>query len=413
VFYQKKMMSLFYKFYHGLGLGIIGGAEMLIALYPILSSYQYGPIPFSLLIILLVCFIYYRRKQIITPLKSKIYKVLAAYVILHDIILIIVMGGEVPSVFINSLIALVISIMAVILITPKINWSKLEGCINWVTLICIIGMLYQYIRVQNGEVVGMLKIPFLPASGLERYNELYPRPHSFFEEPAMYAQFMLIPLFLALLRKNFIWAGIIAVSVLMSSSTTGLVLIFVEFVLFVFVGKSSIRAKAILLVLGGVLVWTLFNTDVFSMATDKFNNESDESVENIRLVQGPAIVSTMQQSDFVFGAPYANTYQYCIERRISTALFEVYGSGDDSVVYMTTIWQLFLRFGIVGVVLYLLSYIKLCKNRLLLPLLICFLVMTITASFWFGPSFVYYSIFLFGFHMNYSLYENTKTRKLV
>ena len=160
------------RLYYKPSLNKVGLPEMLIALYPILCSYQYGPIPFSLFIIIIVCFIYYRRKQKLTPLKSKIFKALAVYVILHDIILLFVRVGDVPSVFINSLIALVISIIAVIIITPEINWPKLEGSINWVALICILGMFYQFAQVQNGGEVGMLKIPLLPASGLERYNEL-------------------------------------------------------------------------------------------------------------------------------------------------------------------------------------------------------------------------------------------------
>lgn len=380
-----------------LNLNRIGLVELLIALYPILSSYQYGPVPLSLFVLLLVMGLVILKNNKITFLNNRTFKILSLYVIIHDILLIFVMGNNTPSFFFNSLIALVLTLFAIFLVTPYIRWDKLVGAINWVSIICVIGMTYQYLQVRGGQSVGMLKLPLLPESGLARYIDLYDRPHSFFEEPAMYSQFMLVPMFIALIKKQYVWSGIIALTVLMSSSTTGLILVFVQFLIVILLGETAKKSKIILCLIGCGMAWMLFNTDTFSAATDKFTHESEHSVENVRLVQGPAVVSTMEFSDYFLGAPYANAYQYCIKRGISLELFEVYGKGDDAMVYMTTIWQLILHFGVVGALLYIMVYVKLLKERKILPLLICYIIMIITAAFWFGPYFAFYNFIIFSF----------------
>lgn len=391
------MMNVLKNFFYKLNLDTIGWPEMLIAMYPILSSYQYGPLPFSLFILLIVLYILYKRNIKLITLNNKRYKLMVTYIIMHEILLIFFMDN-VPSFFINSLVALVISLLSVLFITPYVNWNKLIGCINWVTLVSIIGIVYQYFQVRAGESVGMLKIPFLPASGLARLNELYPRPHSFFEEPAMYAQFMLIPIFISLIKKQYFWTGIIAVSVFMSSSTTGLVLIFLEMFIFIILGKTSFWTKIILFIIGFSFIWTLFNTDIFESAISKLTHVRTTYDENVRIVQGPTIVSTMENVDYIFGVPYANAYRYCIDRGVPGSMYDVYGNGDDASVYMTTIWQIILRFGIIGLFFYLTSFFAYFRNRLLLPILICFIIMSVTASLWFGPYFVFYCIFIFAFN---------------
>ena len=381
-----------------LNLKSVGLVEMLMALYPILSSYQYGPIPFSLLVLLIAIIVILLKNGNLAVLSSKDIKWLAAFVVLHDIVLMFLMGSDTPGFFINSLISFVISFAALLFIIPYINWTKFEGSINWVALISIAGLIMQYIQVQSGQEVGMLKIPFLPDSGLSRYHQLYGRPHSFFEEPVMYSQFMLIPLFIALLKKRYLWAGIISLTIFMSSSTTGLVLTFIMMLVFVFMGKMSKKSKFVIILLGGGFILLLISTDLFAVAINKFNRERDyTSVENVRLVQGPVVVSTMESTDYILGAPYANSYQYCVKRGISFSLFRVYGSGDNAMVYMTTFWQLILRFGIVGLFFYLMVYIRLFKYKELLPLTICACIMIYTASFWIGPLFVFYIISLYSF----------------
>ena len=381
----------------------IGTIEFIVALYPILSCYQYGPIPLSLLT-LVILFLVIRNKSRETVLHNQIkdLKRLTAFVLLHDFVWIFVMGVNTPAVFINSLISLSITLLTLKSIIPYCKWERLVGSINAVSLICVIGLFYQFIQVQNGESVGMLKLPLLPESGLSRHD-MYPRPHSFFEEPASYSQYMLVPMIMGLIYKNYLWVGLIALSVLLSSSTTGLLLLFVLIIIYVLLGNAPIWSKTVIVLIGGSLIWLLLNSDLFTFAIEKFLYESENSSDNIRLAQGPAIVSTMNFGDFLFGAPYANAYDYCIKRGVSTSLFEIYGKGKDSIVYMTTFWQLLLRFGVTGFTLYILVFLKFIKYRDIVPLVICFLIMTYTAAFWFFQSFVFYVLIFYSYANHYEL----------
>ena len=390
-----------------LNLNKIGLPEMLVALYPILSSYQYGPVPFSVLVILIILVIYMAKYNKLKSIESKHIKRLFLFFVLHEIALIFILGSETPGFFVNFTISIIIYFIGIIYITPLLNWKKFVGSINWVAIISLVGIIIQYIQVRNGQDVGMIKLPLLPESGLSRYHELYPRPHSFFQEPVMYSQFMLIPLFLALIKKQYVWFGIMALSVFMSSSTTGLVLVFVMLLVFMLQGKISIRVRALILIMGGGLIYLLINTDLFSFTMEKFDRESNiTSTENVRLIQGPLVVSTMEVPDFAFGAPYVNAYQYCVKRSISLSLFVTYGRGNDATVYMTTFWQLILRFGVIGLLLYLMVYISLLKYKELLPLSICAIIIIYTALFWFGAFYVFYVIFMYSYAYRNKIVRN-------
>lgn len=398
-------MNFLRKICNSLQLGKVGAVEILIAMYPILSSYQYGPVPFSLLTLLIIIFLLVKKNSNLSFKSTKEFKWLTIFVLVHDFLLIFLMVEEVPFFYINSYISLIVTLLSIILISPYVNWNKLDGSINWVTGICIIGLVYQYFQVRSGMSVGQLKLPFLPGSGLNRYDILYPRPHSFFEEPAMYSQYMLVPLFIALFKQRYIWAGIIAVSVLLCSSTTGLALVFILLATYLFIGKASKISKALILLLGAGLICTLLNTDVFEQTTNKILKESTNSSKSVRLTQGPTVFSAMESSEMILGAPYANAYRFCKARGLM-GLVDVYGRGDSSMVYVTTLWQLILRFGLVGLCLYMLVYIKLFKYRDLIPLLSCIIIMTYTASLWFGPAFVFYQIFLYSFVRQYRYTNN-------
>ena len=119
--YKEAIMNVINKIYRDLNLNKVGWSEMLIAMYPILASYQYGPVPFSLLVLLVVIFILYKRYGMLRSLKNKWFMIMATYVIIHDIFLIFFMGFSTPSFYINSLIALIISLTAVFLISPYLN----------------------------------------------------------------------------------------------------------------------------------------------------------------------------------------------------------------------------------------------------------------------------------------------------
>ena len=180
--------------------------------------------------------------------------------------------------------------------------------------------------------------------------------------------------------------------------------------------KTGVWSKLLLLISGVVLVFLLFSNDYFSGSVEKIERESDVEHLNqsVRMAQGFYVVSTMGPRDFVFGVPYGNAYDYAKGEGI-VGNFVVYGDSEDASIYMTTIWQLLLRYGVVGLFLYLILYIKAGKRaKGLWPLIACFMLRIITAADFISSTFVMNMIFIYTYiryvsnlQMKNQIYENS------
>ena len=289
----------------------------------------------------------------------------------------------------------------------------LLGSINWVTIICMIGMFYHAALVAMGNKVGQIPLPFLEVS---RQDVEYARPLGFFPEPGAYAGFMLYPLFIALSKRQWWWSLTIAIGILASTSTNGIALLFIMITFTMLSSKIGVWSKVLLLILGVVLVFLLFNNDYFSGSVEKIERELDVEhlSQSVRMAQGFYVVSTMDPGDFVLGVPYGNAYDYAKGEGI-VGNFVVYGDGEDASIYMTTIWQLLLRYGVVGLFLYLILYIKAGKRaKGLWPLIACSMLRIITAADFISSTFVMNMIFIYTYiryvsnlQMKNQIYENS------
>ena len=127
------------------------------------------------------------------------------------------------------------------------------------------------------------------------------------------------------------------------------------------------------------------------------NKLEDTDVEtNIRLAQGPYVVGTMESLEMVAGAPYHNAYDYCMEGRAPMAVFY------KEEVYMSTIWMIILKYGFIGLFLYLLVYYKMLRdNRETIPLIVCLLATMFSSGYGLGINYVYTSTGLLLMYSNY------------
>ena len=374
----------------------VGFLEIMLALYPILANYRFGAIPFNLFILVILDIIVLQNRSKRERFRAKEFVFFTIFILLHEIVWLVVIDNP-PSYFISSIVAFSILLISVIIISPALNWNKLVGSLNWVTIISLAGIAIQYVQVANGELVGQIPLPFLEG-GASRVDDLYERPHSFFPEPAAYALFMLMPLFFSLYQKKFIWALIIAIGILASSSTTGLLLLFFMPLVTIFMGKAKISTKIGVLAVGAVLLAVIMNTDFFEASLTKLIFESENVEESARLSQGISIVSYMSPEHYVLGVPYATAHDF-LKGVGSLGQFEVWGTGDEASVYITTFWNILLRFGVVGLLLYLIIYIKpALQNRNLWPLIACCLVILFSASLYISATFTFQFICIYSFN---------------
>lgn len=364
-----------------LNLRNVGLLEMLFALTPILMGFNLGPIPLSALMWVVMIGVVALQKG---KLKLKNFKPLMWFIIywfVHQLFLLFVTNFNV-----NTLIVQVVYFAAVFFLYPVMDLGKMRGSFNWVAIISILGLLYQWADVAQGNGVHPLEIPGLTMPE-GRMEHLILRPSSFYMEPAAYVAYMICPIALALVDKKYIWAILMILSVFLTTSTTGIVLSFILLVASLFANKAKGSSMLIVLVVGAGMVYALNTLEEFSAGVEKLEN-TDAST-SVRLSQGIHVVQTMHTNEYIFGVPYSDAYNYCKSGRCTDV--EYYGES----VYMPTFWDLILRFGIVGLILYLSIYVKILRmSKKTIPLCVALLSTMFSSGYSIGPMFVFTLIVL-------------------
>ena len=162
--------------------------------------------------------------------------------------------------------------------------------------------------------------------------------------------------------------AIMVLSVFLSTSTTGIVGVFIMLATSLFMQKKMNKSSIIILLLGAGFAFALFNSSFFELGVEKLLTTESGTNEH-RLEQGMYIVSTMEPGEWLFGVPYSSPAHYCLSGRATNVAW--YGSGADATVYMSTFWYVILRFGFVGLLIYLNIYLQVFRmSRKVWPLLI-------------------------------------------
>lgn len=378
-----------------LSLNHIGVLELLFAFYCILSGYSWGVVKGNLLFLLIMSVFAYLRKK-----KNNIHlnelKWLMAFVAIHEFVVAIAIDA--PGYMINNTISALVSCFLIFPIVKAIRIEKLAGAINLVAIISIVGIVYHYLIIRNGGTVTPIPIPFL--GGVDSASRLYEegsRPTSFYWEPAAFVTYMLVPLFLSLRERKYIWSAIIIASMFLSTSTTGITMSILMLVCYVFTQDVKMKYKAMIVTIACAFVWMLFSTDLFSAGLDKMAETDIESTS--RTVNGPAMVFNMPTLHLITGMPAANPFDYYMSGGFKASEIVI----KDNTIYCSTIWLVLAKYGIIGTLLFLWLYIKPLKTtREILPYIIVLFASMFFQSFTIGTSgFVFQLIFVYVFVYSY------------
>lgn len=366
----------------------VGFLELMFALTPMLSSFSLGSMPLSLLMwVVLVVIVALKGKLD----RTKVFKPLLFFILywfVHGIAIMLV-----DDVNLNGFIAQLIYFVSVFLLYPVLDLKKLKGSLNWVAVVSIMGLIYQWIDIQRGGMIHPLGIPGLTMPENRLLTESL-RPSSFYMEPAAYVAFMICPLFIALFEKKYIWGVTIILSIFLTTSTTGLVLSFVILGMSVLSArKMKVWTWVVTLLIGGGLYYALINFDAFELGVQKVEN-TDTST-NVRLTQGVYVVGTMQPSEYIFGVPYSSAYNYCKSGRAMNV--EFYGKS----VFVPTFWEILLLYGLVGIILYMYIYYYLFKrDRTSRSLIIALCMVLFSSSYAIGVYYIFTLIIILAMYRN-------------
>lgn len=341
-----------------LELNHIGVVEVLFAATPLLSGFGLKGLPLSVLmwVILIVLSFIVPPRLSFSFVRFPAFTLFVLYWVIHTLFILLL-----SEVNINSCIAQLLFFLSVFVVTPIIDFRRLKGSLNWIAIITLIGLLFQLPEVFSGGVVHPISIPGLdmPESRLE--NSII-RPSSFFMEPAAYVGFMVFPLFLSLLDRKFIWSSILILSIFLTGSTTGIVVVFIILIVYTMTQNVELKNKVLVIILGLALLYAFTTLGIFNVGLEKLGETNVET--NVRLSQGRYIVSTMLPNELLFGAPFSDAYHYCISGRAT----DVYYYGES--VFMPTLWSIILLYGIFGLVLYSIVHYSLFRqSRQTLPCL--------------------------------------------
>lgn len=364
----------------------IGILEILYALYPIMSSYQIGSIPMDFLWIIILDIFALRISY--SYFRVNIMYFLFSLVLLHEFVLYLANGLD--SSHFNNILSIGLMLVSIFIIAPALNLNKMKGAINLIAILSCFGIFYHAVMILSGNTVSPIPIPFLPAPNTEsRIFQESIRPLSFFVEPGAFAGFMMMPLFLALSNKKWVLVAFYVFSILLSTSTNGIVMTPILIVLFILLGKVSLKAKLVPIILIISMSFVFLNSPLFESGIKKI--EDTDTGTNQRLSNGPSFVQRLPTEYLIWGMPVRNADEY-IEKGY-------YGGGDPRVgnetLYMSDFWNIISIYGIIVLIVHIMVYLYFIKKDIsLVPYMGILFVALFTTRRAYGCSYAIDMIFL-------------------
>lgn len=190
------------------------------------------------------------------------------------------------------------------------------------------------------------------------------RPMSFFREPSMFAASIIPFLFLALKRRDFRWSVFTSFFLLISSSTVGVVICVLLWVLFLLRSDVKIEKKAFAITLLALMTVVFATAPIFQDAFSKFMETSQGGgTYTARITVGFEVLSKMSPHELVLGAAASSPEIYIFSNsgsfsEMSAMYYLLHGN-----LFLNTVAQLFFRYGIIGTILLLICLVALLKNE--------------------------------------------------
>lgn len=324
--------------------------EIFIPLFCLLSQYEIAGVQGGILcgsVVVCLYFIRYRELNLYKPLF-----VLFLFMLFHDIIKAFSIGFNV-----GIWIERVIYLLLLGCIRKRVDEENLYKVWKVIGVVCIFGLFYQSFQVYIlGQSVSTIKLlPFLESNS-ENYLLKYNRPHSFFLEPAAYCTWMLPWLCMCMKRKKTVWMILISLSILLSTSSTGILMTGVIWLFYAFAsarneGKyfNSLMIVGILII--GISVFT--NLSFFTIALNKLTNISVKDTSNsVRLILGFQLFWAAPFIYKLLGIPYMNVENYLRSGEVALNKYKL-NLSISYLGFVNAIGNCMLVYGVVGLGLYL------------------------------------------------------------
>ena len=326
---------------------------------------------------------------------------LYAWILIQSIVLILlnldyVDNGE----LIKNTIYFLTFIMIVITFPPNIDFVLMKKILFFISYICLGALFVQAFTLY------ILELPItswtLFKSLTDRVFDAYTgsRPSSFFYEPQHYASFMIPIIILKLMDKKILYPIIISFSVVLSTSTQGILIVFVIWILYLLYSRNYKIIFAGTLVVA-LSIYLFISLDVFSYALDKLR--ATDFMNNIRVPKPWFIYYEMPLSDKIIGIGINNVNNYIYSTGVAQRWY--LSAAHQSPNFLSSLGGNFVHFGFFGGFLFILFLFNIQKkliNEQKILIIIIFLS-ALSQTIIFNSWFVYYVV------ISVAIIENNKT----
>lgn len=272
--------------------------HLLIALFPIFSLYKFIPIPDwgFLVLILILAYRIIKQNFVIEMNMGLFYTMLILSVLNFSIGLF--KYPDLTNTIKNTISMLIFLTLSIFYCAPGfLEGEKFYKACKIVAIAATLFLMIQFIAYYGFGVVVMGDIPFLTPAEEGFVSIGYGRPNSFFYEPAHYAIYVAPVYAMAILRKEYKMVVFLFVGVVLSTSTTGIVLLVLIPIL---INIRNVKLLAYLFVFILLGVFALFYLpDFLSETISKLT--LDDLTGNIRVLGTFRFFQYFKLPEWVFG----------------------------------------------------------------------------------------------------------------
>lgn len=338
--------------------------EYFFSFYPLFTGYSIGPLGFGLIILMVgaLVTIWNQGFKIIVKKEYLPFVILFGYAIVKDTTIVIFGNSDKNTSLHMLLLTLAYMVIFLILTARTLNLEKYYKGLKVAGIVYSLGLVYHLVQIYIlGRSVFMLSLfPGFETAAKIAYN----RPRSFFSEPAALAQAMLPLLFFSLQKKDYKYSLLATFSIVMSTSTMGVILAGILW-FFEFIVISGNKARKIIVVLTfAIVLFFLLKTEFVSNSlTEMQNRINGGGSTQFRVFLGFELISKLPPINWIFGTLYNVPYDYAVSNIAlygSESLVARIASYGEVAFFVNSFGMLIFRYGLIGMILYFRTY----KNKL-------------------------------------------------
>lgn len=367
--------------------------SIMFAPYPVLG--QFYNVGFSIILIYGIISIFLLNNKFLIPKSLLRFSV---FIIIIYMINVLRTEGKSLEIF-NFFIGSILTIFYVGVLVKNFKFELFYKVYNFLGIASSILVFYQGIMLFIFDVpavpINLLPVPEADYHFWDYFQGV--RPSGFFSEPQAFCSFIIPLLIFSLFRKKFIVSGLIFFSILISTSTLGLIIssFIIAFYFYLNYQLSFLRRILIFLfIVSGAFL--MYNFTLLDFTLLKLNDTQIEN--NIRLIRGFNIYAGLDLVDLFLGISQ-DLQSYVIKNIDEDWVYSHIQNDNERLIgYTTSLSGLLIQYGFFSLIFYLLflwqSFRK--SNKEIRLFVITIFILCFGQTIIFNAWFVFYISILLG-----------------